>query len=49
MEPFLEQHPWLLIVAIIVTVEGWTALKSLVSRLLRRRLESNKANPWLTN
>jgi hypothetical protein len=41
MEPLFEQHPWLLIVAIIVTVEGWLALKALVSRLLRRRMESS--------
>jgi hypothetical protein len=40
MEPFFEQHSWLLIVTIIVTVEGWLALKAPVSRLLHRRLES---------
>jgi hypothetical protein len=49
MESFFEQHSWLLIVSIIVTVEGWLALKALVSRLLRRRLESNEGIPWLTN
>lgn len=48
MEPFFEQHPWLFIVAIIVTVEGWQALKATASGLLRR-LARRKTNPWLTN
>ena len=36
MEPFFEQHSWLLIVAIIVLVEGCRAMKALVSRLIRQ-------------
>ena len=49
MGPFFEQHSWLLMVTIIVTIEGWSALKALAGRLLRRKLESNKGIPWLTN
>jgi F0F1-type ATP synthase assembly protein I len=36
MGPFFEQHPWGLIVLIIVTVEGWQLLKATVSGIVRR-------------
>jgi hypothetical protein len=32
-----EQYPWLLVPIIIVTVEGWTALKFLIRERIRRR------------
>jgi hypothetical protein len=32
-----EQYPWLLVPIIIVTVEGWSALKLLVRGLMRQR------------
>lgn len=32
-----EAHPWLLVPIIIVTVEGWTALKVLIREVMRRR------------
>jgi hypothetical protein len=32
-----EQYPWLLVPIIIVTVEGWNALKIVVRGTLRRR------------
>ncbi len=31
-----EEQPWLLVPIIIVTVEGWLALKSAIKHLLRR-------------
>lgn len=48
MEPFFEQHPWLFIVAIIVTVEAWQIIKTTASSLLKR-LGVGKVHPWLTN
>lgn len=36
MEPFFEQHPWGLIVLVIVTVEGWQLFKATVSAIVRR-------------
>lgn len=35
-----EQYPWLLVPIIIVTVEGWNALKALVKGALERRQDS---------
>lgn len=32
-----EQYPWLLVPIIILTVEGWQALKQLVKEMVRRR------------
>ena len=32
-----EEHPWLLIPIIILTVEGWTVVKVAVKERLRRR------------
>jgi len=32
-----EQQPWLLFLAIIVTVEAWNVVKAAVSAMLRRR------------
>jgi hypothetical protein len=32
-----EQYPWLLVPIIILTVEGWQALKTLARALLRRQ------------
>ena len=32
-----ESHPWILIPLVIVINEGWSALKTLVNRHLRRR------------
>jgi heme exporter protein D len=34
---YFEQYPWLAIVLIVVTVELWNALKSVVSRTLASR------------
>lgn len=36
-----ENHPWLLIPIIILTMEGWIALKALFSRA-RRRLKTGE-------
>lgn len=35
-----ESNPWLLVPIIIATVEGWSALKSLVRGMLARRQET---------
>jgi hypothetical protein len=32
---FFEQYPWLLVLIIIVTVEGWNALKALAREVIR--------------
>jgi hypothetical protein len=34
---YFEQHPWLAILLIVVTVELWSALKSALRRALSRR------------
>jgi hypothetical protein len=34
---YFEQHPWLLIPVIVVTVELWNALKGAVARALASR------------
>ena len=34
---YFEQYPWLAIVAIVVTVEVWAALKGAVAHALARR------------
>jgi hypothetical protein len=31
-----EEHPWILILLIIVTTEAWTGVKALVKRLRER-------------
>jgi hypothetical protein len=36
-----EQHPWLLVPIIILTMEGWTAVKSLVRSRARRSISSD--------
>ena len=35
--PLFEQAPWLLIPLIVVTVEAWSALKSLIRSRMNRR------------
>jgi len=35
-----EENPWLLIPIIILTVEGWNALKIVVREALRRRQDA---------
>ena len=35
-----EEYPWLLIPIIILTVEGWGALKVAVKEFLRRRQQA---------
>jgi hypothetical protein len=35
---YFETHPWLLIPVIILTVEGWAALKKALQTLLSREL-----------
>jgi len=35
-----EENPWLLIPIIILTVEGWNALKVVVRDVLRRRQDA---------
>ena len=32
-----EQYPWLLVPIIVITVEGWSALKLFVKELIRQR------------
>jgi hypothetical protein len=32
-----EQYPWLLVPIIVITVEGWSALKLFVKEMIRRR------------
>jgi hypothetical protein len=34
---FFEQYPWLLIPIIVITVEGWSALKLFVREMIRQR------------
>jgi hypothetical protein len=35
-----EQYPWLLVPIIVLTVEGWQALKAAVKDVLRRRQQT---------
>jgi hypothetical protein len=32
-----EQYPWLLVPIIVITVEGWSALKLVVKEMIRQR------------
>ena len=32
-----EQYPWLLVPIIVITVEGWAALKLVVKEMIRQR------------
>ena len=32
-----EQYPWLLVPIIVITVEGWSALKLFVKGMIRQR------------
>jgi hypothetical protein len=32
-----EQYPWLLVPIIVITVEGWSALKHIVKGMIRQR------------
>ncbi len=34
---YFEQQPWLLILIIILTVEGWTAFKTIVKKVWSQR------------
>ena len=39
-----EQYPWLLIPIIILTVEGWTAVKAFAMQAIRRHSRYNTAD-----
>jgi hypothetical protein len=31
-----EQHPWMLVLMVILIAEGWSAAKTMMARVLRR-------------
>jgi hypothetical protein len=38
-----EQYPWLLVPIIVITVEGWSALKLFVREMIRQRRSNRDA------
>jgi hypothetical protein len=38
-----EQYPWLLVPIIVITVEGWSALKLFVKEMIRQRRSNRDA------
>lgn len=47
MGPLFEQHPWAVVVLIIVTVEGWQLFKAAMSRFLRQSNRNRFTRPGI--